>query len=65
MASQRYDYSVFEVKPSLEEARLREDEWMQVQLVEVWGCGGVQARETQRRIKEWDVKAALQRREVF
>ena len=37
---------------------------MGVQRVEVWGCGGLQARETQQRIKEWEAKEVLRRREV-
>lgn len=64
MASQRYDYSLLEVKPSLEEARSGEGEWMQVQLVEVWGCGGMDAQQSQRRIKEWEAKQVLRQREV-
>ena len=64
MASQKHEYSLFEVKSSLEEARFQEGEWMQVQLVEVWGCGGVQAKDTQRRIKEWERREVLRRREV-
>jgi hypothetical protein len=65
MGSQKYDHCVFEVKPSLEEAKLQEGEWMQIQLVEVWGCGGEQAKETQLRIKEWEGKEVLRRREVI
>lgn len=64
MASQKYDYCLFEVKSSLEEASFQGGEWMQVVLVEVWGCGGVQARETQMRIKEWEAREVLRRREV-
>lgn len=64
MASQKYDYCLFEVKSSLAEARLQEGEWMQVQLVEVWGCGGMQAKETQLRMKEWESREVLRRREV-
>ncbi len=65
MASQRYDYCLLEIKPSLEEIRLGEGEWMQVQLVEVWGCGGREAQETQQRIKEWEARQVLRRREVI
>lgn len=65
MASQKYDYCLFEIKSSLEEARLQEGEWMQIQLVEVWGCGGMQAKETQLRMKEWETREVLRRREVY
>lgn len=64
MASQKYDYCLFEVKASLEEARFQEGEWMPVQLVEVWGCGGVEGEDTQRRIKEWEKREVVRRREV-
>lgn len=64
MASQKYDYCLLEVKPSLAEARLTEGDWMQIQLVEVWGCGGMQAKETQLRLKEWEARQVMRRREV-
>ena len=65
MASQRYDYCLLEIKPSLEEIRLGEGEWMHIQSVEVWGCGGKEAQETQQRIKEWETRQVLRRREVM
>lgn len=65
MASQQHNYCLFEMKSSLEEARLHEGEWMTVQLVEVWGCGGLQAKETQQRIKEWEAREVSRRREVY
>ena len=64
MASQKYDYCLFEVGSSLADARLREGEWMKVEFMEVWGCGGMQARETQLRIKEWESREVLRRRQV-
>lgn len=64
MASQQHNYCIFEMKSSLDQARVHEGEWMMVQLVEVWGCGGLQARETQQRLKEWEAKEVLRRREV-
>lgn len=64
MASQRYDYCLFEVRSTLAEARLREGEWMKVEFMEVWGCGGMQARETQLRIKAWESREVLRRRQV-
>ena len=65
MASHRYDYCLLEIKSSLEEVRHGEGEWMPVQLVEVWGCGGREAQETQQRIKEWEARQVLRRREVL
>lgn len=65
MASDKYDYCLLELKSSFEEARLKEDEWLRVDLVEVWGCGGMQATETQQRIKQWEARQALRHREVF
>ena len=64
MASQKYDFCLFEVKSSLEEARLSEGEWMHINFVEVWGCGGMEAREKQLRIKQWEAKEVMRRREV-
>lgn len=64
MASQKYEYCLFEVKSSLEEVRFQDGEWMQVVLVEVWGCGGMQAKEKQLRIKEWEANEVLRRRDV-
>ena len=64
MASQQYNYCLFEMKSSLEEARLQESDWMQVQLIEVWGCGGMQAKEMQQRTKEWEAREVLRHREV-
>ena len=65
MASHRYDFCLLEVKPSLEEAQVNGGEWMQVVLVEVWGCGGREAQQTQQRIREWESKQVLRRREVI
>lgn len=65
MGSQLHDYCLFEVKSSLEEARVKEGDWMQVQLMEVWGCGGVEAMETQQRIKQWETREILRRRKVY
>ena len=64
LASLKYDYCLLEIKPSLDEVRLKEAEWMHIKSIEVWGCGGAQARETQLRMKEWDAREALRRREV-
>lgn len=65
MSSQKYDYCLFEVKSNLEEARLQEGEWMPIHLIEVWGCGGMQAKETQLRVKEWEARELQRRREVW
>ena len=37
---------------------------MGVVRVEVWGCGGEMAAESQRRMKEWEKKEILRRRKV-
>lgn len=66
MASERHDLCLLEVKPSLEEAKLMgSDDWLRVDLVEVWGCGGVEAMQTQQRLKEWETREILRRRKVF
>ena len=35
-----------------------------VTVVEVWGCGGVEAADSQRRVKAWESKEILRRRKV-
>ncbi len=65
MASEKYDYCLLEIKASLEEARINEGCWMQIHLMEVWGCGGVEAAVTQQRVKEWESKEILRRRKVI
>lgn len=37
---------------------------MVVRRVEVWGCGGVEAIESQRRVKDWEKREILRRRQV-
>lgn len=64
MSSQQHQYCLFEMKSSFEKARVHGGEWMKVQLVEVWGCGGQEAKQTQQRIKEWEAKEVIRRREV-
>ena len=64
MSSDRHQCCVFELKSSLDEARLHEGDWLKVESVEVWGCGGTQAAEMQQRIKEWEAKEVIRRREV-
>lgn len=65
MSSDKHDLCVFEVDPSLEQARLREGDWMRVSCISVWGCGGVEAMETQHRVKEWEAKEIMRRRQVY
>ena len=65
MASEKYKYCLLEVMASLDQARLMEGEWMQVQLIEVWGCGGVEGMESQQKIKELEAKDIQRRREVI
>ncbi len=42
------------VDPSLNTVTFLGEEGMSVECVEVWGCGGVEAVESQRRMKEWE-----------
>ena len=64
MTSDRYDDCLLEVEPSLEVARFRGGDGMSVRRVEVWGCGGVEAAESQRRVKVWEKQEILRRRKV-
>ena len=64
MVSDKHASCMFEVQESLEEARLREGEWMTVVSITVWGCGGVEAMETQHRMKNWAEKEIMRRRQV-
>ena len=33
-------------------------------VLQVWGCGGVEAAESQKRLREWEMKEAIRRREA-
>ena len=37
---------------------------MAIVRVEVWGCGGDKAAETQQRVKEWEKRLIMKRRKV-
>ena len=52
------------VDSSLNQASFLGDKEMRVDCVEVWGCGGVEAVESQRRMKEWEKRQILLRRKV-
>ena len=64
MASDKHDSCLLEVDSSLEKARFRGGAEMVVRQVEVWGCGGVEAMESQRRVKKWEEGEILRRRKV-
>ena len=61
--SDKHDSCLLEVDPSLEKASFR-NEVMLVRKVEVWGCGGVEAMESQQRVKKWEQREILRRRKV-
>ena len=63
MSSDGSGTCLLEVDSALETARYDGQE-MKVGRVEVWGCGGEQAAESQKRMKEWEKKEILRRRKV-
>ena len=64
MSSNQYDDILLEVDSSLSSAKFRGGDSMSVRRVEVWGCGGVEAMESQRRVKDWEQREILRRRKV-
>ena len=61
--SDKHDSCILEVDSSLEKASFHNEE-MLVRKVEVWGCGGVEAMESQQRVKKWEEREILRRRKV-
>ena len=64
MESDKYRETVLYVEPTLEKVKFMDGDFMSVRRVEVWGCGGVEAAESQRRVKEWEKKEIMRRRLV-
>ena len=64
MLSEKHDFCLFEMDTSLEKARVSGGDWMPVSSISVWGCGGVEAMETQHRVKMWEAKEIIRRKQV-
>ena len=64
MESDKYKDILFSVDSSLDKAKFLDSDLMVVRKMEVWGCGGAEAAESQRRVKEWEKKEILRRRMV-
>ena len=62
--SERDSLCVLEVKESLESARVRGGEWMSIRSLTMWGCGDVEALESQQKMKDWTQKEIARRRQV-
>ena len=64
MESDKYQDTLLYVDSSLEKAKFLNSDLMAIQRMDVWGCGGAEAAESQRRVKEWEKKEILRRRLV-
>ena len=64
MELDEYREELLHVDSSLEKAKFMTSDPMPVQWMEVWGCGGAEAAESQRRVKEWEKKEIMRRRLV-
>lgn len=64
MESDKYREELLHVDSSLEKAKFMTSDPMSVQRLEVWGCGGAEAAESQRRVKEWERREIMRRRLV-
>ena len=64
MESDKYREELLHVDSDLERAKFMNSDPMPVRRMEVWGCGGAEAAETQRRVKEWERKEIMRRRLV-
>ena len=63
MSSEKGGTCLLEVDSDLETAR-HDGIAMTIVRVEVWGCGGEKAAESQQKMKEWEKKLILKRRMV-
>lgn len=64
MESDKYKEELLHMDSSLERAKFMTSDPMPVQRLEVWGCGGAEAAESQRRVKEWERREIMRRRLV-
>ena len=64
MESDKYRDTLLYVDSSLEKAKFLDSDLMPVRRMDVWGCGGAEAAESQRRVKEWEKREILRRRLV-
>ena len=64
MESDKYREELFHVDSALEQAKFMTSDPMPVRRMEVWGCGGAEAAESQQRVKEWEKKEIMRRRLV-
>ena len=64
MESDKYKDILLCVDSSLENAKFLDSDLMRVMKLEVWGCGGAEAAESQRRVKEWEKREIMRRRLV-
>eukprot|EP00731_Ephydatia_muelleri_P015305 Em0008g1025a len=55
---------LLQVDDTLEKCRLYNGPWQEVESIEVWGCGGLQAAEYQSKLKQWEEKAVLKSRNI-
>ena len=64
MESDKYRDTLLYMDSSLGKVKFLDSDLMSVRMIEVWGCGGAEAAESQRRVKEWEQKEILRRRLV-
>lgn len=64
MKDTSYKSNFLLIEPDFENAFRNEDIPFRVTRVEVWGCGGQEAAESQQRLKEWEKKEVLRRRKI-
>ena len=64
MESDKYRDTLLFMDSALDKVKFLDSDLMPIRRLEVWGCGGAEAVESQRRIKEWEKREILRRRQV-
>jgi hypothetical protein len=64
MTDTNYKDCVLMVDSSLEKVTYKNGLPLDLKEIEVWGCGGQEAAESQRRLREWENKEVLRRQKI-